>query len=70
MRKDKRRYVYHVYYIYLEKNQTGYGSVTIYRENKINTESEVESVQEFIRKEYELDSVIIANFILLNTRGE
>lgn len=70
MKKDTKRYVYHVYYIYLKNHTNGYGSVTIYRENKIDTESEVTSVQKFIQKEYELDNVIVANFILLNTRGK
>jgi hypothetical protein len=44
--------------------------VTIYREDKINTEAEVESVREYIKKEYGLDSTLIANFILLNARGK
>lgn len=70
MRKDKRRYVYHVYYIYSKNNQTGHGSATIYREDRINTEAEVDSVREYIKKENKLDSVLIANFILLNTRGK
>ena len=70
MKKNTKRYVYHIYYIYLKNNINGYGSVTLYRENKIDTEDEVVSVQKFIQKEYELDNVIIANFILLNTRGK
>lgn len=69
MKKKAKRYVYHIYYIYLKDNMNGYGSVTIYRENKINNEDEVVSVQKFIQEEYKLDSVIVANFILLNTRG-
>ncbi len=70
MKKNTKRYVYHIYYIYLKNNINGYGSVTLYRESKIDTEDEVVSVQKFIQKEYELDNVIIANFILLNTRGK
>ena len=70
MKKDTKRYVYHVFYIYLKNNTNGYGSVTLYRENKIDTEGEVTSVQKFIQKEYELDNAVIANFILLNTRGK
>lgn len=69
----KLRYVYHVVYRYANKDNnslSGYGSVTIYRNKKLNTEDEVKSLVKFIKNEYNLDNVIIQNFILLNKRGK
>ena len=69
----KLEYVYHVVYCYAnnEKNLlSGYGSVTIYRRNKLDTEEEIKDLVKFIKNEYNLDNVIILNFILLNKKGK
>ena len=69
----KLEYVYHVVYCYAnnEKNSlSGYGSVTIYRRNKLDTEEEIKDLVKFIKNEYNLDNVIILNFILLNKKGK
>lgn len=69
----KLRYVYHVVYCYANSDNnllSGYGSLTIYRRNKLDTEEEVKELVKFIKNEYNLDNVIIQNFILLNKRGK
>lgn len=64
----KLRYVYHVYYM-TEGNL--YGDCSIYREHKMCTENDVQSVRELISKEYcNNKKVLICNFILLNNRGK
>ena len=67
----KHKYVYHVVYYYMDYDKnTGVGSITLYRECPINTEKEIDSVVEFIRKEKSLTSVVLLNYILLNKRGK
>lgn len=67
----KLRYVYHVVYFYMDCDKnTGVGSATVYRNVPVNTEEEIDSVVEFIRKEKSLTSVVLLNFILLNKRGK
>lgn len=69
----KLKYVYHVVYCYAnndEKFLSGYGSLTIYRRNKLDTEEEVKELVKYIKNKYNLDNVIIQNFILLNKRGK
>lgn len=67
----KLKYVYHVVYYYMDYDKnTGVGSITLYRECPINTEKEIDSVVEFIRKEKSLTSVVLLNYILLNKRGK
>ena len=68
----KLKYIYHVVYYYANNNNflSGYGSVTIHRQNKLDTEEEIKSLVKFIKNEYNLDNVIIQNFILLNKRGK
>ena len=69
MRKFK--YVYHVVYFYMDYDKnTGVGSATLYRECPINSEKEIDSVVEFVRKEKSLTSVVLLNYILLNKRGK
>lgn len=67
----KLRYVYHVAYYYMDYDKnTGVGSITLYRDCPINTEKEIDSVVEFIKKEKSLTSVVLLNYILLNKRGK
>lgn len=69
----KLRYVYHVAYCYANndnKSLSGYGSLTIYRSNKLDTDEEIKDLVTFIQNKYNLDNVIILNFILLNKRGK
>ena len=69
----KLKYVYHVVYCYANNDNnslSGYGSITIYKRNKLDTEEEVEDLVKFIKNENNLDNVIIQNFILLNKRGK
>ena len=67
----KLKYVYHVVYYYMDYDKnTGVGNITLYRECPINTEKEIDSVVEFIRKEKSLTSVVLLNYILLNKRGK
>lgn len=63
----KLKYVYHIYYM-TESNL--YGDCTIYRANRMNTETEVQLVRKFISERYcNNKNVVICNFILLNKRG-
>ena len=66
----KLKYVYYVVYFYQKGQFTGTGTFTIHRANKINSESEVEQVIDFIIKEYDVDKATLTNFILLNKRGK
>ena len=67
----KLKYVYHVVYYYMDYDKNnGVGSMTFYRDCQINTEKEIDSVVEFIKKEKRLTSVVLLNFILLNKRGK
>ena len=66
----KLKYVYLVSYIYKQGSESGTGSVVMYRQNKIDCESEVNSLAEYITEKYNNDYVGITNFILLNKRGK
>lgn len=67
----KLKYVYHVVYYYRDYDKnTGVGSITLYRGCPINTEKEIDSVLELIKKEKSFTNVVLLNFILLNERGK
>ena len=67
----KLKYVYHVVYYYMDYDKnTGVGSMTFYRDCPINTEKEIDSVVEFIKKEKSFTNVVLLNYILLNKRGK
>ena len=66
----KLKYVYLVAYAYMKGSYSGFGSMTLYRSRKINTEDEIKSVQEYIKEQYDNDAVAVTNFILLNKRGK
>ena len=66
----KLKYVYYVVYLYQKGQFIGTGTTTIYRANKINSESEVQQVEKFLIKEYDVDKATLTNFILLNKRGK
>lgn len=66
----KLKYVYLVAYTYIKGVNSGFGSLTLYRNRKINTVDEVKSVQEYIKEQYDNDAVAVTNFILLNKRGK
>ena len=68
---NNSRYVYHIAYVFSsdENNQSGWGSITVYRNCPIDTEKEVMDTTEFIKIKNNLSRVAILNFILLNDEG-
>ena len=68
-------YVYHVVYMTTSfhpefNNNNIYGNCTLYRVRPIDTETETDSVKDFISNEYcHGNPVILLNFILLNDKG-
>ena len=66
----KLKYVYLVSYMYRQGINSGTGSLVLYRQNKIDCNDEIQSVQTYITEKYNNDSVVVTNFILLNKKGK
>jgi len=66
MSKNKLKYIYFVSYFYHDRyGPTGYGQVGLERATKLNTQEEVASVNDFLKKKYDFEKVVILNFIRL-----
>jgi hypothetical protein len=61
----RKSYVYHVVYNFQRGNQSGRGSITIYRNAKISTVEDIEIVKNYIEKNFVNGNVIVENWIRL-----
>jgi hypothetical protein len=63
---QSKSYVYHVVYSFSNGFNSGQGSITMYRNRKINTVEDVKLLKEYIENETNVDgNVIIENWIRL-----
>ena len=65
LKKNEYPYSYYVAYQFKTNTQSGWGYINISRNKKVKTMDDITSMEEYIEKENEFDSVIIINYTLL-----
>lgn len=69
--EDELKYVYHVSYVCQNNSSThAFGSITMFRNHKIDSGDQVTSVANYIKETTGSKTVVILNFILLNEEGK
>lgn len=58
----KKEYIYHVVYSYKKEIFNGTGTITMYRNRKMNTVEDIQSVVDYIKEKDNYDNVLILNW--------
>lgn len=64
------KYIYFIAYCQRRGYDEGTGSIEVTRNKKIETIEELREIEKFIKKECNLDGILIINYKLLRKEGE
>lgn len=66
---NKTKFVYFIAYSAIKNGLASNGTCSLARNRKLTTMAEIKAASEFLKNEWEYDSLMITNFILINKKG-